>query len=125
MGRGFSPPAPPSFLLPINHPLGRNFFFSPTFLYFKNLRWRPHISQSNTEHLLAKNTPSLQATSPFTMLLIIVNNVIVTFIDNIFVWGRRGGLIHSTASVCVYFLLNHLHQSLNLFNVVSFPTLKI
>ena len=36
---------PSSFLSSIAHPFGRNFFLSPTFLCFKNSRWRPNISR--------------------------------------------------------------------------------
>ena len=36
-------------------------FLSPTFLCFKNPRWRPHISRRSSERSLAKTTPALQA----------------------------------------------------------------
>ena len=56
-----SPSPPPS----SRHPLGRNFYLSPTFLCFKNPIREDLLSVSS----LAKNTPALQAT---IMVIIIV-----------------------------------------------------
>ena len=41
----------------IDHPLGRNFYLSPTFFYFEK---QPHILRS-IKHLHTKNTPALKA----------------------------------------------------------------
>ena len=64
----------PSLLSPIDHPLGRSFFLSPTFLCFKNPIWWPHISRRITERSLAKNTPALQANVKCVSSTVVLHN---------------------------------------------------
>ena len=59
-GRIFFFPLPllPLVYRPLDHPVGRNVFPSPAFLFFKNPRWRPDISCRS--HALSVRSPKLR-----------------------------------------------------------------
>lgn len=97
----------------VGHPLGQNFFLSPIFPYFKNIRWQSAILQRNTKYLLLQKYKKLCSHAPLSP----VSKTSIKFMAQ---WMAADFLpLPPYSSILYYFLLQVIKTITKFWNVIG------